>query len=445
MTAILFMLFWVQNDDIVVDERFRVEYVVLDIRATTRGGELVTDLSPEDFVITENRKKVDITFFDVLDLRGTTSDQLPESLAMAEKPKPEVPVNPGPPVPQVILALDLDSAEHLGMLDAFDQTREFLASFADQNILLNVYSLQNGRVTQGFVTDVSVALADFDEYVDKTYGRMFDSGKEAFSELKGSTQDGPRQTRRPSTTLLPGPKSLSDIENAYEQCLRYRAGKASACIRDTLREVLEEQELQALRVINQIESLTYHFQDTQGLKIMYFISPGFSVEAPQAPQQLAQIYLNQLEETGREQDPSMMFRGSGYSLRDEYQRVVHAFIRNRVVFHTIDIFNTGTAANRSISAEHGLGSGPSLDRVYHQYEFDMGSGLSQLADDSGGSFHQLSRMAEFIVENIEQNRFYYVIGYTSPSSKPGKFRTIKIKSKRKGVKLSHRKGYIGAS
>ncbi|MCB1042083.1 MAG: VWA domain-containing protein [Acidobacteria bacterium] len=421
-----------QNDDLVVNERFRVEYVVLDVLATTRKGELVTDLTAEDFEVVENRKQVKIESFDVLDLRGDVLSREPEISEDEEIPKQTV--------PQVIVAMDIDDAEHLDVKMAFGQVREFLVALGDQKVSLNLYSLQNGAITKGFVTDANRALEQFDEYVYRAEDRNYD--RQSRSATSSSRQVGGPYGNL--STLIPGPKSLADIEEAFERCTRFGEGRAVACIMETLGQVMDEQELRALRVINQIESLLYHFQDTEGLKIMYLVSPGFSVDTPMAPQQLAQIYLNRVHRVNDDVTrPGTVM--AGYSVRDEYERVVHAFVRNRVIFHTLDIFNTGIARSRSFSAEYASSAGSQMEQTYQTYEHDMGSGLGKLADDSGGSFHQLSNLAEFTAESVSQNRFFYVIGYTSPSTKPGKFRKIKIKCKRKGVELQHRKGYVGAS
>lgn len=435
-----------QNDDIVVDERFRVEYVVLDVLATTRQGDLVTDLTVDDFVVTENRKKVDINYFDVLDLRNRESASITgefvETLPVEKSPT----IQAGPSVPQVILALDMDDVEHLQLRNTFDQVREFLVGLTQEQILLNIYSLQNGQVTEGFVASSEFALADFDEYVENTYRRMFDDRdgpNQSMRTVDNRNNFGPTSDR---SMLQAGPKSLDDIERALEQCMILFQEDAVRCVNDTLRQVMDEQETRSLRVINQLESLMYRFQETNGLKIMYFISPGFSISAPVAPQQLVNRYLQRLQATNRPDRAGAPFMpGRGYSLRDEYQRVVHAFVRNRVVFNTIDMFNTGQAQQRSISAEYGGSGGMELGQIYRQYEIDMDSGLVELAEDSGGSFHQVTMIADLIDRSIGSSRFFYVLGYQSPSSKPGKFRKLKVKVKRKGVKVSHRKGYIGAS
>ncbi len=431
--AIWLAIWLFQNDDILVDERFRVEFVVLDVLATTKRGELISDLSIEDFIVTENRQKVDITYFEILDLRVPEVDQTDEVLKVAADPQD---------VPQIILVLDLDSVEHFHLLDAFDQTRKFLAELGEQHVLLCLYSLQNGNITDGFVSDTNVALLDFDQYVDRTYARMFDDRGEPFSEMKGEYQSQSLGSRTPSG-MLSGAKNMSDIADAFQQCHLFGGG-AAACIQDTLNQILEEQELRALRVINQIESLMYKFQETDGLKMIYFVSPGFSVRAPQAPQQLARAHLNKIRGDRSGADPMSRFYG-GYKLEDEYQRVVHGFVRNRVIFHTVDMFN-GKMTNRI--DQTGFGSvnlGSSVSGIEFQFQMDMDSGLEKLADDSGGSFHQVRMIPELIANSIKNNRLFYVLGYTSPSTEPGRFRDIRIKCKRKGVKLAHRKGYLGAS
>lgn len=49
-----------------------------------------------------------------------------------------------------------------------------------------------------------------------------------------------------------------------------------------------------------------------------------------------------------------------------------------------------------------------------------------------------------MTQSVSQQRFFYILGYHSPAKNSGKFRKIKVKVKRRGVKLAYRRGYYGA-
>jgi hypothetical protein len=76
---------------------------------------------------------------------------------------------------------------------------------------------------------------------------------------------------------------------------------------------------------------------------------------------------------------------------------------------------------------------------------EIASGISELTEESGGRFFQTYTLTNPIQKVLDEDRFSYLIGYQSPDGRPGRFRKIKIKVKRKGVKLYYRQGYYGGS
>lgn len=396
----LFMLAW--QGIPLQQEKFKVEFVTLDIGATHKG-EMVTDLQKDDFVIKENGKRVDVSFFDRLDFRQNDGDTQGEKQLQ-----------------QVILALDFESVVREEMVQAFRQVRQFIGRLDPAfRYSINLYALERGSLTKGFSQDLSEVLAALNRYQD-----LFTSDR-----FKGNSWDNDNPlAARPSRRQSPLVSDIVSLSESVDFCLKM-VESACGCIESSVAEFTQEQAFRSERVIGELEILAYKFRENSDLKTMLLVSPGFALGN-----------LDSVRSLIGKQVPRNMCNGSILSLGrmrlgDQMQLVAHACIKNRVVFHTFDVFNRNGRKQ---------GAGSHFNSVYGVYATDMESGLRGLARESGGSFKPAFRLDNAANKVLARNRFFYVLGYSSPPGKSGKYRTIKVKVKRKGVVLSHRRGYFGS-
>lgn len=439
-----------QKADFAVQEKFRVEYVMLDVKAVDDDGNLVTDLKLSDFEIKENRKSVQPDFFDVLDFRQDLKlDTMPLDALEAEKKREQE-------VRQIILAMDLEWTKPRDALNAFHQLEKFVKDLpADVVYRINLYSVERGSITKGFVDSPDKVLAYLAEYKERHLakydrnsnfrpqgGGMLDYD----SRSEGSTLE--RGRIGGTSRIVEDINDLEDLEDAFRECGTAYIGALdkdaySRCISTALTDYTQRMEIRARQAIGSLEILTYKFEENDDLKMMLYVSPGFSYTDLNSAQQLANVYL-----TGESFGvPSGLLRGGNFNLKDEFSRVLHACIKNRVIFNTIDIFNgdtgetsrmtRGASLNRDVSSQTSF--------IYNSYKTEIASGIAELAEESGGRFFQTFSMENPLQKIFNEDRFFYQIGYNSPSGKPGRLREIKIKCKRKGVKLYYRKGYYGGS
>lgn len=147
---LLFLWAWSTSQDIefTVDESLRVEYIMLDIVARTKQGELVTDLKASDFVVKDNRKKVQPDVFQILDYRhGNAQDADGDALPLPER--------------QFILALDTESAQYEEGLEAFNQLREFVKGLGETYpYKIKIISLERDSLKPEFVDNSAEALEE---------------------------------------------------------------------------------------------------------------------------------------------------------------------------------------------------------------------------------------------------------------------------------------------
>ncbi len=410
--------FFQSGPQTVVAEAFRVEYVLLDVVALDKKGNLVDDLVLSDFEVTEDKQKIEATYFDTLDYR--TDAPMPDMTEVPEEYRPAQ--SQEPPTRQVILALDMDELKMFDARRAFKQMRYFLESLdGSQRVKVNIYNMTTHSLSKGFLSDRDRLLAILDDFSDRYFqdyeDKRFGTSSRDSSLLLGNHDSSPngwgigRDAPRGPATLSERGNKFTDLEAAFKNCGMMGGVR---CVQDRLDEYLEEQRTRTEQILAQLELLAYDFKEEKGLKIIFFLSPGFTMDNHYAALELAGKY-------GVHND--FLEVDQRFASQDQFKRVVHACIKNRVVFNTFDIFNGN------------------LNHKYRSYVNETDRSLRSLANESGGSFSSKRQLKSSMNEALEKNSFFYVIGYNSPSRDSDAFRRIKLKVKRKGVTLHYRQGY----
>jgi len=408
------------KDDVV--EELTINFVTLDVRAFTKDDQPVKDLTLADFEVSEGRKKVEITSFYVQDL-----DEKRLVTMIPSNPKMKVSEGVSETMEagnHFIFVLDLESASLVEVRKTFSQLELFLDTLEnDKNAEMLLYSMTHGRITP-FMTDVSAFKTELIAYrtriLDAMEGRM---------QVGGLT------------------RNMTEVEKKFRRCqflFKRKPRDLELCINEELDIFVELQKDLVRRTIGELEALTFKFKELDGLKTMFFVSPGFSLNPGSSALEMAALFKSS-GGSGREGTQNTGFAdvASIDSFEDEFRRVIHACIKNRVVFNTFDIYNGNAEFDRNSSSEFNGGASKTVLRAYRNYSMEMTAGMSQLARESGGIHFRAPTLGKPMTRMFNQPGFVYVLGYQSPDGKPGKFRKIKIKCKRKGVKLLYRTGYFG--
>ncbi len=433
-------LLWLQNP--VIDEELRVSYVLLDVKATDRRGRPIEDLTKEDFIVTENKKKVSVSFFEKRDF----NEGVPEVILTGQRDYDRDKAPSG--VRQIIVALDLESLDQGQRTKTFAVLRGFLKALKPPyTYLINLHSLERGSLTDGFVSSPQRALSALDVFEERM-SRMRFGGGSGDLLLGDGRRSGMQLSRGPAGSGGNYVGEVADfvsLEEAFQQCARDYAGMGGGarqrCISDTLNQFMAMHQDRTERVLGELEILAATYTDTEALKLMFFVSPGFTMREPTSAVEMARFYLSEGQSDGF--SSAGLLNGRSYNRNLDLQRVLHSCIRNRVIFHTFDMYNTGAVQTRSAGAQYQQTAGNQIRRFYQSYVNDVGYGLQELADESGGSFTRVFDLDGPMIKAIEKNHVFYVLGYDSPAGQPGKYRKIRIKTKRKKVKLAYRGGYFG--
>lgn len=448
LTLLLSMLFFQKQENNPIEERFRVDYVLLDVAVVSKSGEPVKDLTQADFEVTEDKKSVPITFFDVLDY-DVPKAPIVITEAGATLSKDEAP--PAKLVQQIIIALDFESVPVRELNKVFGMLNQFLDGLDPQvSYKLNLYALDRGSLTKGFtnqVDDVKSALANYqDRFIENRYKRSsFDTDLPGLGTSSSSTRVGGfqgRQNRYGGSNLNNDWADFSDLEEALADCAKFPGsrGQACQCMGDTVADYIEQHRYRSERVIGELEILAYKFEQGNDLKSMLVISPGFVLRRLTAATDLLDGYMRA---AGCGNGRSSYFAGD-IGLESNFDRVAHACIKNRVVFNTFDVFNGSKTEARAFGVEHRDSPSQGVTSAYRRYGLEVVEGLRELAEQSGGTFRQVFKLEGALDKSIRESRFFYTIGYKSPAGTAGKFRNIQVKVKRKGVDVRYRKGYIGS-
>jgi VWFA-related protein len=420
-------------------ERVRVDYVLIDVIALDKKNRPITDLTREDFTVTENRQKIDLRSFETLDLRVRVpgADAAPATVAVEGVPGAVTGEADG--VSRYLLALDVEFARPAERGRAFRQVREFLdGTAARPDVAYLLYSFAGGTLSQGFEHSPERLKAALSEH-EKRYG---------------ASRSGTRASADKSYGGVGGADDLPELEERFDDCRTHfmdgsmgvqDPARYQQCVLDDLRLFLELQLTRAQRALAELESLAGRFPGRDRLNTIFLVSPGFSLRPGTAAIELAELYLD-TRRLESEDDDIAAFRGSGTllpaapSVEEEFQRVVDLCLRNRVVFHTFDVLNYSREGSRQIDGRFGGTRRPGAVAIHRRYGDELNRGLDELAGRSGGVFYSgpnLERMSTL----MDVGRFVYTLGYNSPpEGKP--FRRVKIKCKRKGVRLLHRPGYF---
>ena len=437
---ILSLILFQEVPDGTVFETMKVDYIFLDVLATTRNGAPVRDLTKEDFLISENGKTVPLDVFDTIAFNQSFEAEHEPDQVVGTSRMPSLRVSlkeQEPPFHQtIIMLLDFGYADLRTFRLTMAQLKDFYGQLKGRDDLqIYIVSVTSGSVTQGFTTNPELVLMDLEAFEDK------------YKAQTGKNLMVSRQT------------SLVELERELDSCLDHLIvegggtaegfiGSGAAanidgnmvrsyfhCLQLYHNNFVENHVNRTLNNIRIMEKFVIAFKDIPGLKSMFLVSPGFSLNPGQASSELTSTYAN----LNHPDIPKPQFRSN--SLVSHFQKMAHAAISNRVTFHTFGL-NTAYAQQRAGPEFGNLGLAANTTAAYNIYSEEVTEGLSHLAEVTGGTFSRGTNLATQIQKAVDVSQFFYVLGYAKPEGNPKRYRTIKVSCKRKGVVLSHRAGYF---
>jgi VWFA-related protein len=372
-----------QSSDTQYTLKARTEVVLVNIVARDKQGNLVRDLTADDFTVLEDGKQQKVASFDI-----ENTDAVPDlsagpaqaNVLDAIKTQPQSkPAEAQPVEPELkdrrllILFFDVSAMQP----DEIDRSVTAAQKYVDQQMrpadLVSVVSLGTGvRVEQDFTTDRALLKQALDR-LNASSGAGFEAGSTGTSEATPDTGQ---------------PFTVDDTEyNIFNT----------------------DRRLEALRTIAQAVS-----RIEQKKSLIYFSSG--------------------MDRTGIEN-------------QSQLRTAINAAVRANLAIYTMDIRGLqaivpgGEAQSASLR-----GTSPYSGRVTQNAfnsNFTTQETLVTLAGDTGGRAFLDSNDFNSIFKKVQEDTSaYYMLGYHSNNpARDGKFRRITVQVRRPGLKLEYRRGY----
>lgn len=361
----------------------RTEVVLVNVVARDKQGNLVRDLTADDFTVLEDGKQQKVASFDI-----ENTDAIPDLSAgpaqanvlgaIKTKPQPKTAeAQPSEPALKdrrlLILFFDLSAMQP----DEVDRSVTAAQKYVDQQMrpadLVSVVSLGTGvRVEQDFTSDRALLKQALD--------RLNPSSGAGFEEGSTGATEGTPDTGQPFT--------VDDTEyNIFNT----------------------DRRLEALRTIAQAVS-----RIEQKKSLIYFSSG--------------------MDRTGIEN-------------QSQLRTAINAAVRANLAVYTMDIRGLqaivpgGDAQSASLRGTSPY-SGRATQNAFNS-NFTTQETLVTLAGDTGGRAFLDSNDFNAIFKKVQEDTStYYMLGYHSNNpARDGKFRRITVQVRRPGLKLEYRRGY----
>ncbi len=383
-------------------ERTDVNVVNVEVYVVDRKGELVTGLGRDDFEVYEDGRPVEITnFYAMANGRpvGGGADGLEPLAGAATGAARRLEPIPIPEDQRLHLVIYVDNF-HLRPADrnrVLRRMHRFLAEKlgAEDRVMVVSYD-RSLHVRVPFTTDRQRVAAALDE----------------LQELSGIAvlRDAERR------------KTFEEIESSSSsfEALQHARSFAESTYTET-----------SLT----LRSLSDHVSALSGLvgrKAILHVSDGL----PLRPGEDAFLYADD-----RFGDKLGRIEAYNYDLTERFRDIVTRANAGGVTFYTLDA--TGLRAHESISAEYGgtrQGGGTAF--VDSVRSANLQAPLHILADDTGGRSITNTNAVEAGLERIAADfDNYYSLGYQAGHLGDGRYHKIKVKVRRKGLEVRHRRGY----
>jgi VWFA-related protein len=442
---VLLLLVALANPVFPQDYEVAVTTVNVWIRAVDGSGNPVTGLTQADFEVYENGKKMDPSCFEEVNFSmpeikddGVTADNPLSTESKVSHPK------------RFVVYLDLFNTSQTEI----DRIRPDIDTFLrrihlkDWEIMMVAYT-PSGKL--GVVAPFTRSISTLRKVLDQAKGST-----NRDQQIKKNEDDileilAPLQIHRTDAQDQPEGGGSGGSEG------QFRSQGNSALIEDQVFQmamssayrqaaVFARQDKQAIEhAFAGLESFgEYYGKNLSNGEhtVVMFVSGGFNSEPGRRYFDLVNNYLNR---TAAAVDPADFIIKSGSPIKE------NNFDLSRLVDDSIGKLNRYNLTLYSINTRGLDSSGPDITKAEGSYAAintqlirDYQDSLSQMADETGGFSFQNSQNFKLGFNSIlDDISHQYLICYRSPDHKKAdKYHSIKVVSKKPGLKLRYRQGYV---
>jgi VWFA-related protein len=393
-----------ERADAVFFESLDVNLVQVEVYVTGRDGAAVAGLTADDFEVFEDGRPMTISnFYAVEEGRPVSPEPAVAPLAVPPGAPPAALPAASPPVPEdqrlhLIVYFDNLQMRPFNRNRVAREVRAFLAAQVRPDDRVMVVTFERSlHVRQPFTADLHAAFAAL-EGTEKLTGFAVQAATERDQLL-----------RRLETT--------DDLALAEPEVEFYA--------KSVHRDVTDS--------IDALKELVGSLGGLPGRKALLYVSDGIAMTAAD---DLFHVLDNRfgVQSTGK-------LTSMRYSARNDFRELVARANANRVTFYTLDA--AGLRGHSSLSAERGAsGAGGSYAEADFVRDSNLSEPLQMMALDTGGqAAFNTNNFAGALRRMAEDFRSYYSLGYLPAHSGDGRYHTIEVEVKRRGVEVRHRSGY----
>jgi len=406
--------------------------VLLDVVVKDKRGRAVTDLSAADFEVFEDGAKQPVESFRLITRNsagesGKGVSAVPDAASAPANATPAKPASAqNPDVGVSVVALVFDRLSQDGRKRAHDAAMSYVGGDSSLNSFVGVFAVNlSVNTVQNYTTDIGLVK----KAIEKA-GAMVSSSFESKTIGSGAAiAAGQREAAVQAAATAaqsggPGAAAAGAAAGALSVEQTFEAMRART---DETFEALQRDQ-QGYATTNGLMAIVNSMSRLPGRKAVLFFSEGVSI-----PPNVRQHFHSVINAANRANVSVYAVDAAGLRAESELQAAreeINARSRRRM-----------DALDRAMNNSGPLTQG--LERNEDLLNYNPESGLSQLAQQTGGAFIGGSNDIGSKLKEIDEDlRTYYLLTY-SPTNQnyDGKFRNISVKVKRSGVEALARRGY----
>jgi len=386
--------------------RIGTELIQLDVVVTDKNGNIVNNLTKDDFQLLEDDKPQDISFFSIIRPKVEAKSSIKASVNTSKDINIDVPLIEQSGRTFIILVDDL----HISFNNIVNVRKQLLN-------LINTQFQVGDRVA---VISTGGGLGFLQQLTDDP--RVM---RKAIERLRSQVRPTVPPNNLAELTEFQAQKILEgEIESLDLAVMRYIENvgipiprpTVERDIQTTSRQIVDALNLQTTATLQTIRNSILALKSVPGRKTMILVSDGFLLEPREADHY------------------------------QQMQRIVDSATRAGVVIYSLGSDGLGFGPNNPFGAEKSsfdlTGVGISLSG---REQFASLIGLNTLAADTGGvSIINTNDLSGGLKRIVDESSSYYLLAYYPTSvEKDGKFKKFQIKIKtRKDLTIKTRKGYF---
>jgi VWFA-related protein len=387
--------------------RVTTRSIQVSVIALDKDGHPVTGLSKDDFTLTDRGQEEKITYFAE---ETTRAEPATASVSGANKFSNRLEQKAGSPTSATVILLDLRNTSFNDMAYAKKQIAKFLSQIQPQD-----------RVALYSLSSEIYIMHDFTQNAGELVRALADS-KDSYDFRLGASEIAPSKTGDENVDLTNDASTMRatefDTTNRFEQ-----TALAIKTIADHLKGLPGRKNLIWVSSSFPIEILTSGGPTPQAVAATRSLgTSGNLTYAGPRPAQITDIkqYTEQIEDAARSLNSADV--------------AVYPVDARGLIGNAQTAMTSGTVTNFMTTPPDT--TSPFPDRA----NFDT---MATFADHTGGlAFYNSNDIQGAVRKAIDDSRVTYVIGYYPTNTKwDGKFREIKIRTNKPGVRLRYRLGY----